>query len=42
MFRSFMTDAMAKSVVRHGGVGLSSAIQKELLKMQGAQGEGAR
>lgn len=37
MFKSFLTDAMSKSIVRHGGIGLSASIQKELLKMQGAR-----
>ena len=35
-FRSFLTDAMAKGVVRHGGIGLSQTVERELLKMQGA------
>ncbi len=34
-FRSFLTDAMAKQVSARGGIGLSSAISKEMLKMQG-------
>jgi flagellar protein FlgJ len=34
-FKSFMTDAMAKQVVKSGGVGLASAVQKEMLKLQG-------
>ncbi len=34
-FRSFMTDAMARSVARGGGIGLSDAIQREMLRMQG-------
>ena len=35
-FRSFLTDAMAKGVVKHGGIGLSQTVERELLKMQGA------
>ena len=35
-FRSFLTDAMAKGVVKAGGIGLSQTVEKELLKMQGA------
>lgn len=35
-FRSFLTDAMAKGVVKHGGVGVSQTIERELLKLQGA------
>ncbi len=35
-FRSFLTDAMAKGVVKAGGVGLSQTIEHELLKLQGA------
>ncbi len=35
-FRSFLTDAMAKGVVKRGGIGLSQTVERELLKMQGA------
>ena len=34
-FRSFLVDAIAKQVTKSGGLHLSSAIQKELIKMQG-------
>lgn len=34
-FKSFMSDAMAKQVVRSGGVGLAATVQKEMLKLQG-------
>lgn len=34
-FQSFMSDAMAKQMVRRGGVGLAPAVQKEMLKLQG-------
>lgn len=34
-FRSFLSDAMAKQITRSGGVGLSGAVQAELLKLQG-------
>jgi Rod binding domain-containing protein len=34
-FRSFLVDAMAKKVTQSGGLNLSGAIQKELIKMQG-------
>jgi Rod binding domain-containing protein len=34
-FRSFLTDAFAKSVSKHGGIGLAKDISKEMLKMQG-------
>ena len=34
-FRSFMTDAMSKSMVQRGGVGLTGVVAKEMLKMQG-------
>ena len=34
-FKSFLTDAMAKSVVKQGGIGLAKDIAKEMLKMQG-------
>ena len=32
--RSFYTDAIAKQVTLHGGIGISSMMQKQLLKMQ--------
>jgi Rod binding domain-containing protein len=35
-FRSFLTEAMAKSMVQKGGIGLSSQITHELMKLQGA------
>ena len=35
-FRSFLTDAMAKSMVQKGGIGLSTQITHELMKLQGA------
>ncbi len=35
--RSFYIDAIAKQMTQHGGIGISSMMQKELLKMQGAQ-----
>ena len=34
-FRSFMTDAMAKSMASHGGIGLAKSVTAEMLKMQG-------
>ena len=34
-FKSFLTDAMAKSMVKHGGVGLSGRLTDEMLRMQG-------
>ena len=39
-FKSFLTDAFAKSVAKHGGVGLAKPLTHELLKMQGLS-EGA-
>ena len=33
--RSFYTEAMAKDVVKHGGIGLAKHIQAEMLKLQG-------
>jgi flagellar protein FlgJ len=35
--RSFYVDAMAKEMAKRGGVGISSMMQKELLKLQGAK-----
>jgi flagellar protein FlgJ len=37
MWKSFMTDAMAKQVTRAGGIGLSAAISREMLKLQGLE-----
>jgi Rod binding domain-containing protein len=37
MFKSFMAEAMANKMVKSGGVGLASAVQREMLKMQGLQ-----
>lgn len=34
-FRSFMTDAMGKSVAHHGGIGLAKPVAMEMLKLQG-------
>ena len=34
-FRSFMTDAMGKSMARHGGIGLAKSVATEMLKLQG-------
>ena len=35
MFRSVLTEAMAKQMSRHGGVGVAAEVQREMLKMQG-------
>ena len=35
MFKSFMTEAMAKQMTRAGGVGLTDTISREMLKLQG-------
>lgn len=35
MFRSVMTDAMAKEMTRAGGIGLADTVQREILKLQG-------
>jgi Rod binding domain-containing protein len=37
MFRSLMTEAMAKQTAKSGGIGLADTIQRELLKMQEVQ-----
>lgn len=34
--KSFYTDAIGKEMAKHGGVGISAMMQKELLKLQGA------
>jgi len=35
MFRSFLTEAMSKQMVKAGGVGMAAQVQREMLKMQG-------
>jgi flagellar protein FlgJ len=40
-FKSFLTDAFAKTMAKHGGVGLAKPLTHELLKMQGLS-EGAK
>lgn len=35
MFRSMMTDAMAKEMTKGGGIGLADTVQREILKLQG-------
>ena len=35
MFRSVLTDAMAKQVSRAGGVGVAASVEREMLKLQG-------
>ena len=35
MFKSLLTEAMAKEVTKAGGVGLASTVQREMLKLQG-------
>ena len=37
MFKSFLTEAMAKKMSATGGIGLASSVQREMLKMQGLQ-----
>ena len=37
MFKSFFTDAIAKQVVKSGGIGLSATVEREMLKMQGLE-----
>lgn len=35
MFKSFLTEAMAKQMAKGGGIGLAAQVQREMLKMQG-------
>jgi Rod binding domain-containing protein len=35
MFRSVLTDAMAKQVSHAGGIGIASSVEREMLKLQG-------
>jgi len=36
-FQSFLMDAFSKKITQAGGVGLSNAVQREMLKMQGLE-----
>ncbi|HEX4181885.1 MAG TPA: rod-binding protein [Caulobacteraceae bacterium] len=38
-FKSFLNDAMAKQIVKKGGIGIADAVQREMLKMQGLSAE---
>jgi Rod binding domain-containing protein len=35
MFKSFMTEAMAKQMSNAGGIGLADTVSREMLKLQG-------
>jgi len=35
MFRSVLTEAMAKQVTKAGGIGVAATVQREMLKLQG-------
>ena len=35
MFRSVLTDAMAKQMSRAGGIGIAPTVEREMLKLQG-------
>ncbi|WP_395671453.1 rod-binding protein [Phenylobacterium sp.] len=37
MFKSFMTEAMAKQMTRGGGIGLADTVGREMLKLQGLE-----
>jgi Rod binding domain-containing protein len=38
MFKSFLIEAMSKQMTKTGGVGVSDAVQREMLKLQGLEG----
>lgn len=40
-WRSFLVDAMARQAVRAGGIGVSDALQRELIAMQATRSEPA-
>jgi Rod binding domain-containing protein len=42
MVRSFLTDAMGRQVARAGGIGVSSAVAAEMIRMQEAQAAAAQ
>ncbi len=35
MWKSFLAEAMAKDMARRGGIGVSGAVEREMLKLQG-------
>jgi len=35
MWKSFMAEAMAKDMARHGGIGVAKSVEREMLKLQG-------
>jgi Rod binding domain-containing protein len=35
MFKSFLTEEMAKQTTRAGGIGVAAQVEREMLKMQG-------
>ena len=35
MFRSLLTDSMAREMTKAGGIGLADTVQREILKLQG-------
>ncbi|HEV2533478.1 rod-binding protein [Phenylobacterium sp.] len=35
MFRSVLTDAMSKQMVKVGGIGIAPTVEREMLKLQG-------
>jgi peptidoglycan hydrolase FlgJ len=35
MWKSFLSEAMAKQMAKRGGIGVSRAVEKEMLKLQG-------
>lgn len=35
MFKSFLTDAIAKQTAKRGGLGIGDTVQREMLKLQG-------
>jgi len=39
MFQSFMNDAFAKHMAKHGGIGVADAVTREMLKLQGLSQE---
>ena len=40
-FKSFLNEAMAKQIVKAGGIGVAASVQREMLKMQGLSAEPA-
>ena len=42
MWKSFLAEAMAKQMARRGGIGVAPSVEREMLKLQGLNDDGAQ